>query len=139
MTGGFLTGDTFTIHRLTQPNWTELGATWNNYNGSNTWATAGGDFVATPAQSLTIAAVQNLVFDDLQSLVEDAVRLRGGILDLLIKGTLTTGLEYLELASSSNATPANRPKLVVNYTNPVWCVETNDEPVYAVDTGDEGC
>ncbi len=131
--------ETFTIHRMMQPNWTELGVNWATYNGTNPWTTAGGDFVLTPIQSLTIPSLQNLVFDGLQPVVEDAVRLRGGILDLLIKGTLTSGLQFLELASSSHATPEVRPKLVVNYTNPVWCVETGDEPVYAVDTWDEAC
>lgn len=139
LVNGSLTGDTFTVHRLTQPNWTELGATWNLRNGAEPWAAVGGDFVAAPAQSLTIASPQNLVFADLQSIVEDAVRSRGGILDLLIKGTALFGLQFLELASASHQTPASRPKLVVNYTNPVWCVTSNDAPVWSVDIQDEGC
>ena len=137
--GGIVSGDTFTIHRLTQPNWTELGATWGVYNGSDVWASLGGDFVAAPSQSLFIASSEDLVFDGLQALVEDAVRTRGGVLDLLIKGNATIGLQYLELASSSHAIAGNRPKLVVNYTNPVWCVESDDAPVWSVDIQDEAC
>ena len=64
--GGSLSVDeTFTLHRLTQANWTELGATWNVYDGANAWTTPGGDFNPTPVQSLTIPTVQNLIFDGL--------------------------------------------------------------------------
>jgi hypothetical protein len=139
MAGIMTASETFTIHRLVQPNWTELGATWSAFNGVDAWLEPGGDFVVAPVQSLTIPSLQNLVFDGLQPLAEDAVRLRGGVLDLLIKGTLTSGLQYLQLASSAAATPANRPLLVVEYEHPVWCVESDDEPVYAVDTWDEAC
>ncbi|HUV84560.1 MAG TPA: DNRLRE domain-containing protein, partial [Methanosarcinales archaeon] len=33
--------------RLTQLGWTELGSTWNKYDGTNAWTTAGGDFTTT--------------------------------------------------------------------------------------------
>ncbi len=49
--------------RLRSINWTELGATWNVYNGANAWTTPGGDFNPVPAPSLFVPAVQNLVFD----------------------------------------------------------------------------
>lgn len=41
----------FNAYRLTKTNWTELGATWNTYDGSNNWATAGGDFDTTNGSS----------------------------------------------------------------------------------------
>ena len=137
--GSLSVNETFTLHRLTQANWTELGATWNAYNGANAWTTSGGDFDPTPAQSLTIPTVQYLVFDGLGAIVEDALRLRGGLLDVLIKGTATGGSKYLDCYSSSDPTPENRPKLVIHYTNPIWCVGTDDTPMYAVDTWDEAC
>jgi hypothetical protein len=138
--GGSLSFDeTFSLHRLTRPDWTELGATWNAYNGANAWTTPGGDFDPTPAQSLTIPTVQNLVFVNLGSLVDDALRLRGGLFDVLIKGTATGGSKYLDCYSASDSTPENRPKLVINYTNPIWCVESDDTPMYAVDIKDEAC
>jgi len=136
---GSVTGETFTIHRLTQPNWTELGATWNTYNGSNNWGAAGGDFVSTPAQSLTISSVQNLVFDQLKPLVEDAIKNRGGFFDVLIKSNAAGGAQILECHSSGAATPSNRPKLVANFTHPIWCVETGDSPEYVVEIYDEAC
>lgn len=35
------------LHEVTQTGWTEAGATWNKYDGTNNWATAGGDYSAT--------------------------------------------------------------------------------------------
>jgi len=37
---------TINIHRLTH-NWTEMGATWNAYDGTNSWSTSGGDYDST--------------------------------------------------------------------------------------------
>lgn len=146
---GNVTGETFSVHRLTQPNWTELGATWDVYNGSNSWGVAGGDFVATATQSLTISSVQSLVFDQLKPLVEDAIQNRGGLLDVLIQSIASSEQQVLVCHSSNASTPSQRPKLVVNYEYPRWCVktadsaiwaaETTDSAVWAVSTRDEGC
>lgn len=38
---------TLEVHEVTQTAWTEAGSTWNKYDGTNNWATAGGDFSAT--------------------------------------------------------------------------------------------
>jgi len=35
------------VHELTQTAWTEAGATWNKYDGTNNWISAGGDFDST--------------------------------------------------------------------------------------------
>lgn len=137
--GGIVTNETVTIHRLTQPNWTELGATWLTYNGSNGWAVQGGDFVSTPVQTLVLTSLQHLVFNNIKSLVEDAIELRGGMLDVLIKGAATSGHQIVDSFSSSDANPLNRPKLVVNYEYPRWCVETADKAVWSVATQDKGC
>ncbi|MHA1304222.1 MAG: DNRLRE domain-containing protein [Candidatus Heimdallarchaeaceae archaeon] len=39
------------LYRLTTINWTELGATWNKYDGTNDWTTAGGDWTTTNGSS----------------------------------------------------------------------------------------
>lgn len=136
---GSFANETFTIHRLTQPSWTEFGATWNVYDVGYPWAAPGGDFNPTPAQSLAIPFVQSLVFDQLKSLVEDAILNRGGTLDVLVKGTAANGNQILYCYSSGNSTPSNRPTLIVNYTHPVWCVEIADAAVWAVAARDESC
>ena len=40
------------IYRLTQI-WTELGVTWNKYDGTTAWGTPGGNFVGTTGVSMT--------------------------------------------------------------------------------------
>jgi hypothetical protein len=138
--GSSLTNETFSVHRLTQPNWTELGATWMSYDGTNPWGTQGGDFVATPAQSLTVTAPQSLVFGDLKALVQDAIALRGGMLNMLIKGTgAMPGNQLLAMCSASDPDPAKRPLLVVNYDFPPWCVQVADRAVWSVAIQDRGC
>jgi hypothetical protein len=136
---GSLANETFSIHRLTQPNWTEFGANWNAYDVSYPWATLGGDFDSAPAQSLSIPGVQSLVFDQLRLLVGDALLNRGGMLDVLVKGTAPTGNQILYCYSSGDPTPSNRPTLIVHYTHPVWCVETADKAIWSVAVQDEGC
>jgi hypothetical protein len=44
--GGNPNAETMSVHRLTQ-SWTEAGATWNRYDGTTTWAAAGGDYAGT--------------------------------------------------------------------------------------------
>jgi hypothetical protein len=50
----FIASGTANIHQLTQTGWTEAGVTWNKYDGSNAWATAGGDFNATVIDAITV-------------------------------------------------------------------------------------
>ncbi|UCH89237.1 MAG: DUF2341 domain-containing protein [Thermoplasmata archaeon] len=50
--GGTVGSSTIGVHRVTQA-WTEAGSTWNTYDGTNNWATAGGDYVATAEDSDT--------------------------------------------------------------------------------------
>jgi parallel beta-helix repeat protein len=42
------------VHRVTQ-SWVESSATWNKYDGTHNWASAGGDFDATVIASTTLA------------------------------------------------------------------------------------
>lgn len=137
--GGNVSGDTFTIHRLTQPNWTEFGATYGVYDFGRPWATPGGDFDLTPVQSLVLSSIQNLVFNQIKPLVEDAIKNRGGILDVLIKGAADSGLQLLNCYASGHANPAFRPTLVVNYEFPIWCIEIGDSPEWVVEVYDEAC
>lgn len=51
---------TFDAHEITQTAWTETGATWNKYDGTNNWSSAGGDFSATIID--TAGAATNLTW-----------------------------------------------------------------------------
>lgn len=54
------TGQNIEVHELTRTNWTETGSTWNKYDGTNNWTTAGGDFSATIVQALPHTTSNNL-------------------------------------------------------------------------------
>jgi hypothetical protein len=44
------------VYRITQTAWTELGSTWNTYDGTNSWSSpgGGGDYATTDAASATV-------------------------------------------------------------------------------------
>jgi len=46
-------GRIYWAYRVTQP-WTESGITWNKYDGTTSWTTAGGDYTETGGASLTM-------------------------------------------------------------------------------------
>ena len=87
-TGGSVAGPAqFRAYRLTQPAWTEFGATWNKYNGTNSWSAAGGDYTGEGHDSTTVnSGSENLVFAALATLAADAVANRNGFLHLLFIG-----------------------------------------------------
>lgn len=96
-------------------NWTELGATWNTYNGVNAWTgTAGG---ATTPNTTVAYAGGNLVFDA-YSLVVDAIQNRSGILRCVVDGDSVDSGELIVFGSFDNGTSNLRPQLVVNYLTP---------------------
>src|SRR5262249_22619729 len=74
------------VWRVTQPGWTETGATWNRYDGTHTWATPGGDVDATSGIPFAPPVVSGpFAFPDLTALCRDAIAARGGRLGLLIQ------------------------------------------------------
>lgn len=75
-----------TVYRLTQPAWTQAGATWNKYDGTNNWATAGGDY-STPSVAFTspLSGATSYTFPDIKTIVQDAIDNRSGWLELLCR------------------------------------------------------
>jgi len=41
------------VHELTQTGWTESGVTWNKYDGTNDWISAGGDYNTTKIDTIS--------------------------------------------------------------------------------------
>jgi hypothetical protein len=84
-TGGWLAH----IERCTRPAaWTELGVTWNKYDGATAWTTAGGDYdTVTPGEVNFNVPAQSglLVITGLKAYVDDAIALRSNILSLILK------------------------------------------------------
>jgi hypothetical protein len=106
------------VWRVTQPGWTETGATWNRYDGISAWATPGGDVDATSGIAFTPPGGPGpFAFPDLTELCADAIAARGGQLDLQIRqDTETPGTprhQWSFVTSDDTANPATRPKLTV--------------------------
>jgi hypothetical protein len=118
-TGSSFTGGgsiTFSIHRVTQTGWTEGGVTWNKYDGTNAWASAGGDFVASPWNSQgPYSSTVDLTFD-MQAAVQDAIDNRSGILDILLNSDAVTTNNYLTIHSSDALLETSGPKLTIIYS-----------------------
>jgi len=104
--------------------WTELGATWNKYDGANAWPVngAGGDWDASIVAVCTeINGAVDLAID-IKSHVEDAITNRGGVLNLLCK---ITGVDsnypqwnHSYYSSDEITEAAKRPKVVIDYIAP---------------------
>lgn len=109
---------TFRVYRLKRA-WVEAQATWNIYSTSNNWSTAGGfhadDCEQTEIGSRDFTATETLnQFKDFILTPTSKATLDLGY-GWLLKADTETDDAYV-FASSDNTTAANRPKLVVNYT-----------------------
>jgi hypothetical protein len=134
--GATVLGCTLTVHadrvdaplpghvwRVTQPAWTEKGATWKRYDGTTPWTTPGG--VVDTKSGIAFAppvAPGAFAFPNLMALCQDAIAARRGQLDLLIRqDSETPGTpqhEWSFVTSDDTASPALRPQLVVSVGSP---------------------
>lgn len=112
----------FCVYRIKR-NWTESGATWNTYNGSNAWTSSGGwsstDVDQTSLGCLTLGAAEPsgtaLTWTLDATVVEEMIT--GGSLSnygFMVKADNEFNDAYM-FHSSSSATSGYRPKLVVVY------------------------
>jgi PKD repeat protein len=138
---------TLTLYRCGQDNWTELGATWSTYNGTNIWSA--GD-PTTPSTSINYTG-GDATFD-ITELVIDAIENRAGILNMVLDGGTDLGYVLATFASFENVTAASRPKITIhtataltitindsNMSNPTpWYVEATSSRNAYVDVKVEG-
>lgn len=104
-----------TFARLTQNNWTE-GATYNKYDGSNDWTTAGGDYTSDySAEAYPDEIVDNWLSWNVMDMVQYALD-NVGALNGIIKVSGTPFLQDLVMVSI-NGSSSQRPKLEVTYTS----------------------
>lgn len=104
-------------HRITQTAWTEMGVTWNTYDGTQPWASPGGDYDPVSISSLTVKADQPEQVLRLNVTDAAVTVLNGGghLLDLVLIGDETQTLRLVTLCSSDYLNdPSRRPKLVVS-------------------------
>ncbi len=116
--GTSVAGRTYKICRLTQASWTEAGATWLKYDGTNVWTLAGGDFTVTGAITFTIPSANNTwAYIDISSLVDDAINNRSNKLYILIQDSDEaeggfSGAYAAFIASDDYADSSYRPRLL---------------------------
>lgn len=118
-----------TVYRLTQ-SFTEAGATYNTYDGTNNWpggAGGGGDIDTTAGRTpnfTTPGATGALNIgggagDEMAALVQDCIDNRSGVIRLLLKldnEAPSSGNYVASFYAGENITPGNRPTLTINYT-----------------------
>ena len=117
VTTGIFLSDGFTIHRITQTAWTEGGATWNKYDGTNNWASTGGDF-STPTVPYTGPSglgIHTITGTDLASFLQDALDNRVGIARMLFKHDLENVISIYDIDSSGGTIA---PKLTIDFRPP---------------------
>jgi hypothetical protein len=82
-------GADVTIYRCTRPaQWTENGVTWNKYDGSHDWASAGGDYDATTPAPVGYTIPEdagNHTVAGLKGFIDDALLNRNGIVSIIIR------------------------------------------------------
>ena len=110
-----------TLYRITQPDWTELGATWGDYIYPNDhWYTPGGDY-STPSVAFTTPAATGwftITGADFAAFLQDAINNRSGIARMLLRvDTESDTLKGADFASDDDThDPSWKLKLTVDYT-----------------------
>jgi hypothetical protein len=115
------TTKTIDVHRCLRA-WTETGATWNTYDGSNSWATAGGTGSGDMNASATasVSATAGVGFDqDFTGLAADVQAWVGGAANhgwLLKRNDYTAYDGHYITFRRSEGTDGQRPILTIDYT-----------------------
>jgi len=120
------TGD-FPIHQLTRSNWTQSGVTYNKYDGTNSWTSAGGDY-GTAMKTISVlgsASVGTKVSWDIMGGSADVpITVNwSDTLELIIRSTTagagldidcTTNLPYIEITyTSGGGGPTAMPRMAL--------------------------
>lgn len=106
--------------------WTENGATWNKYDGTNAWTSGGGEGYTTdfndPLAVFTLPDVTATWFEwtgaGLAAFLQDALDTRAGIVQMVLFSYNALVDGYWVIASDDYATTTLRPQLIVDYTTP---------------------
>lgn len=110
------------VKRCTRPStWTELGVTWNKYNGTNNWTAAGGDWdntTPTPVGFNIPASTGAFEITGMLAFVIDAIANRSNIVSVfyLPDNADPGSTQSMRWDTREGATEALRWKLVVEYS-----------------------
>jgi hypothetical protein len=106
------------VVRVTQPNWTELEVTWNEYSSGNSWVTPGGDLTETNKASTTILSSQDdeHITWDITNLVTWARANNSGILNIAVKlqtESVDTTIDHVFLTKETFLDDTTKPQLIL--------------------------
>jgi len=104
------------LNRLTQLAWTELGSTWNTYDGSNDWSIAGGDFVTTNSVTVSVTTTGWKIWEA-ADLIQDCYDNQSKKVHLILKSQEDGENAYARFYSNNYTDDTDLcPKLTVTYT-----------------------
>lgn len=109
-------GQTIYIYRLTRSNWTEYGATWNKYDGTNYWTTSGGDYTTTNWASVYVGGA-GWYSCDITALAQDSFYTFNKQVHILLWGD--NGPSAYPRIFYSKENSANKPYLSITLKPPV--------------------
>jgi hypothetical protein len=110
-------GRTYWAYELTQTGWTETGATWNKYDGTNNWTAAGGDYTTDDGASFTMPADGNWADWNVLALCQHFQSTHSKVAHFLLRDGTETGTKTGRFYSRDETTQTTlRPKLVITYT-----------------------
>jgi uncharacterized repeat protein (TIGR01451 family) len=103
------------VHRLTR-SWTELGATWRTYDGTNNWVTQGGDYDPAVVASANLDGTVNVWKQwSITSLVQSWANGTFTNYGVLLESPAATGNNERRFNSSESTPTTLRPKLTITY------------------------
>jgi len=116
-------GRTYTADRVITSNWAEASATWNKYDGVNSWGSPGGDFTTAGEASATVPAccgyISWTVTDIVKAWIESDQPNYGFLIkDQVEDASPAVGAWFF----SRESTDPNKPILTVDYTAPIAAV-----------------
>jgi len=106
-------------YRMTRTNWTETGATWYKYDGTNPWTTPGGDYTQTNKTSITMPQSTGWATWSSSQLIQDCYDNLSKNVHLLMQYENISSSEDVRVYSNNYYDSAYRPKLIVSINDPV--------------------
>jgi len=108
---------TTNIHELTRTNWVEADVTWNKYNATNDWTTAGGDYSATIIDTVSPTANNAWYAWDIGPGATNPISglTWGSEVHILFKDATESGVDHYWNGNSKEAT-TNKPYIEITYT-----------------------
>jgi len=113
-------GRTYWAYKLTRTDWVESQSTWNIYKTGSDWTTAGGDYVISSPSggSDTVPSSAAWMEWDVKAIVVDAYS-QDNPAEFLLRDGTENDAGYTYHRSKDYTTEADRPKLVIDYTEAV--------------------